>query len=221
MFKNYFKTALRNLLRNKGMAFINIFGLAIGMTCCLLIMLFVQDETSYDKQHKDSSRVYRIVKDFVNDDGSKLPDATTPPALAPAMQNEIPEIEKVTRVFPSWGYKNLVQAGEKKFLEERFYRVDSSFFEVFTFPLVRGDVKSVFKELNSVVITESISKKYFGDDDPMGKILKTDMGDLAVTGVLRDVPENNHFHFDFLVSIRKLRGNTDLTWGWYNFLYLC
>jgi putative ABC transport system permease protein len=217
MFSNFFKTALRNMLRNKGMSFINIFGLAIGMTCCLLIMLFVKDETSYDKQHKDSNRVYRVVKDFVNDDGSKLPDATTPPALAPAMQNEIPEIEKVTRVFPSWGGKYLIQSGEKKFLEERVFRVDSSFFDVFTFPLVRGEVKSVFKELNSVVITESISSKYFGNDDPMGKVLKTDMGDLAVTGVLKDVPENNHFHFDFLVSVRKLRGNIDLNWGFYNF----
>ena len=103
MFRNYFKVALRNLWKNKGLSFINIFGLAAGLACTLLIYLFVSDELSYDRFHHNPENIYRVVKDFVNDDGSRLPDATTPPALAHAMQKEIPGVERVTRVFPGWG----------------------------------------------------------------------------------------------------------------------
>src|SRR3954464_3040098 len=103
MFRNYIKVALRNLWKNKVFSFINIFGLATGMACSLLIFLFVKDEVSYDSFHKDASHIYRVVKDFVNDDGSRLPDATTPPALASFMQREIPEVATTTRVFPNWG----------------------------------------------------------------------------------------------------------------------
>src|SRR5687768_18565200 len=134
MLKNFFKIAFRNLARHKAISFINIFGLAISMACCLLILLFIRHELSYDKYHADAGQVYRVVKDFVNDDGTTLPDATTPPALAPAMQNKIPEIAKVTRVFPGWGRKYFVQYGDKRFIEEKVYRVDSSFFDVFSFP---------------------------------------------------------------------------------------
>ncbi len=119
MLKNYFKIAFRNLWRAKAFSFINIFGLAIGMACSLLIFLFVKDEISYDRFHKDADNIYRVVKDFVNDDGTTLPDATTPPALAPAMQKEIPEIASVTRVFPSWGGNFLIKHGNKRITEER------------------------------------------------------------------------------------------------------
>jgi putative ABC transport system permease protein len=217
MIKNYFKIAFRNLFRHRSVSFINIFGLAVGMTCCLLIMLYVKDEVSYDRYHKDADRVYRVVKDFVNDDGTKLPDATTPPALAMAMQKEIPEVECIARVFPGWGRKYLFQYADKRFLEEKIYRVDSSFFDVFSFPFVKGDAKSSFKEINSVLLTETSARKYFGDDNPMGKIIHTDLGELMVTGVLKDVPANSHFHFDFLVSVRKLGGAIDADWGFYNF----
>lgn len=217
MIKNYFKIAVRNLVRHKGVSFINIFGLAVGMACCLLIMLYVKDEISYDRYHKNADRIYRLVKDFINDDGTKLPDATTPPALAMAIQKEIPEVESVTRVFPGWGRKYLFQYADKRFLEEKLYRIDSSFFDVFTFPFVKGDAKSSLKELNSVLLTETSATKYFGYDDPMGKVLRTDLGDLMVTGVLKDVPSNSHFHFDFLVSVRKIGGAIDANWGFYNF----
>ncbi len=217
MIKNYFKIAFRNLLRHRSVSFINIFGLAVGMTCCLLIMLYVKDEISYDRYHKNADHIYRVVKDFINDDGTKLPDATTPPALAMAMQKEIPEVESVTRVFPGWGRKYLFQYADKRFLEEKLYRVDSSFFDVFTFPFIKGSAKSSFKELNSVLLTESVARKYFGNDEPLGKVIRTDLGDLMVTGVLKDVAANSHFHFDFLVSVRKLRGAIDADWGFYNF----
>jgi putative ABC transport system permease protein len=217
MLRNFFLIAWRNLQRNKIYSFINIAGLGLGIACALLIILYVADEISYDSYHRDARNIYRVVKDFVNDDGSRLPDATTPPALAPAMQKELPEVAKVTRIFPGWGNKFLIRYGEKRFIEERLFRVDSSFFEVFSFPFARGNAKSAFADRNFILITESMAKKYFGNEDPMNKILKTDFGDLPVKGVLSDVPSNTHFHFDFLVSLRKFRDNVDSYWGWYNF----
>ena len=217
MLKNFLKIALRNIGKHKSISFINIFGLAVSMACCLLIMLFVKDELSYDKFHKNANRIHRIVKDFVNDDGSRLPDATTPPALAPAMKAELPEVEEVTRIFPNWGTRYLFQYGDKRFNEEGVYRVDSNFFDVFTFPFIKGNPKTAFKNISDLLITESSAKKYFGADDPMGKILRTDLGELKVSGVLKDVPDNSHFHFDFLISIRKINGNIDANWGFYNF----
>ena len=218
MIKNYFKIAWRSLLKNKGYSFINIFGLATGMACSLLIFLFVKDETSYDRFHKDAGQVYRVVKDFVNDDGSRLPDATTPPALAPAMQKDIPEVAITTRVFPGWGANFLIKYGDKKINEDKLYRVDSSFFDVFTFPFVHGNAKDAFKEVQSIVLTESSAKRYFGNDNPVGKTLQIDrLGNLKVTGVVKDVPHASHFHFDFLISTRKFGGNIDADWGFYNF----
>jgi putative ABC transport system permease protein len=218
MFRNYFKIAIRNLWKNKGLSFINIFGLASGMACSLLIFLFVTDELSYDRFNAGSDRIYRVVKDFVNDDGSRLPDATTPPAIAPAIQKEIPGIEHVTRVFPGWGANFLFTYKDKHIYEQKLYRVDSSFFDVFTFPFAQGNAKNAFKDLNSVVITQTTAKKYFGSEDPMGKVLHEDrLGDLMVTGVVKDVPQDSHFHFDFLISTRKLAGNIDENWGFYNF----
>jgi putative ABC transport system permease protein len=218
MFRNYFKIAVRNLWKNKGLSFINIFGLATGMACSLLIFLFVTDELSYDRFNKDADRIYRVVKDFVNDDGSRLPDATTPPAAAPAIQKEIPGIEHVTRVFPSWGNNFLITYKDKHIYEEKLYRIDSSFFDVFTFPFVEGNAKTALKEVNSIVLTQTAAKKYFGAEDPMGKVLHIDvLGDAKVSGVLKNVPENAHFHFDFLIPVRKFSGNIDGNWGWYNF----
>jgi putative ABC transport system permease protein len=168
MFRNYFKIAIRNLWRNKGLSFINIFGLAAGMACSLLIFLFVTDELSYDRFNNNSDRIFRVVKDFVNSDGSHLPDATTPPAAAPAIQKEIPGIEHVTRVFPGWGNNYLISYKDKHIYDEKLYRIDSSFFDVFTFPFVEGDAKNPFKEVNSVIITQTQAKKYFGTESPMG-----------------------------------------------------
>ena len=113
MIKNYFKVAWRSLLRHKGFSLINIFGLSVGITCCVLVALFIKDEMSYDKYNKDANRLYRVVKDFVNDDGSKLPDATTPPAIGAAIQKDIPEIEHMVRFMPGWVI-NIIYAMVKK-----------------------------------------------------------------------------------------------------------
>lgn len=218
MFKNYFNIAVRNLWRHKGLSFINIFGLATGMACSLLIFSFVADELSYDRFNRDADRIVRVVKDFVNSDGSHLPDATTPPPLAPAMQKDIPGIEHVTRVYPGWGGNFLISYKDKNIYTEKLFRVDSSFFDVFTFPFVEGNAKDAFKQVQSILITQTAAKRYFGSENPMGKVLRVDrLGDLMVTGVLKDVPDNAHFHFDFLVSIRKFQDEFLSNWNRYEF----
>jgi len=215
MIKNYLRVTFRNLWRNRGFSFINIIGLAAGIVCSLLIFLFVQDELSYDAFHKDADNVYRIVKDFVNDDGSKIPDATTPAALAPAMQKEIPEVASITRIRPNWGNSYVIKYGNKKITEERLLGVDSSFFNVFTFPFVYGNAKTAFRDINSIVLTRSSAKKIFGNENPVGKVLEVDaFGSMAVSAVLKDVPANSHFHFDYLVSFRKQPGNPELDNNW-------
>jgi putative ABC transport system permease protein len=219
MLKNYFKVSLRNLWKNKGFSAINIFGLATGMACSLLIFLFVHDEKSYDRYHKNAENIYRVVKDFVNDDGSRVPDATTPPSIAPAIQKEIPGVENVTRVFPSWGRDYYIKYGDKTFSEHNLYRVDSSFFDVFTFSFLKGEPQNALGNNSSVVLTESAAKKYFGDNEPIGKVLTVDdLGDMMVTAIIEDVPQASHFHFDVLVSVRTFPApGMDADWGWYNF----
>ena len=217
MIINYFKIAWRSLLKYKGFSLINIFGLATGMACSLLIFLFVKDELSYDQYHKNAGRTYRVVKDFINDDGTRIPDATSPPALAPAMQREIPEVEGVTRIRPDWGGTWLVEYGDKKNISEnRYWRADSNFFDIFTYTFIKGDPKTALSDVTSVVITQSIAKKYFGDEDPIGKTLKISCcgGSLKVTAVIKDVPGNSHFHFDLLSSFKQF-GDVDANWDQY------
>jgi len=218
MIKNYFKIAWRSLLKYKVFSFINIFGLATGMACSLLIFLFVKDEISYDRYHKDADRIYRVVKDFINDDGSRIPDATSPTALASAMQREIPEVETVTRLFPNWGGSWIVEYGDKKISEQRFWRADSNFFDVFTYSFIKGDPKTALNDVSSVVITETVAKRYFGKEDPLGKTLKISCcgGSLKVTAVIKDVPANSHFHFDLLSSFGQLNANND-NWNTYDY----
>jgi putative ABC transport system permease protein len=215
MFTNYLKTAFRTFRRNKAFTFINVLGLAIGMACSLLIFLFVKDETSYDRFHKNEDNIYRVVKDFVNDDGSRIPDATTPAPLAPAMQQEMPEVVSITRIRPNWGRSYLVKYKEKKLAEEKIYGVDSSFFDVFTFPFLEGSAKTAFQNPAGIVLAESAARRLFGNEDPMGKIINVDaFNDMMVTGVIKDVPSNSHLHFDFLVSYRKQPGDSRQVTNW-------
>ncbi|MBL7698077.1 MAG: ABC transporter permease [Chitinophagaceae bacterium] len=217
MFKSYWKIAFRSLWKNKHVTFINIFGLAIGIACSLLIFLFVQDENSYDRFYKDAQNIHRVVKDFINDDGSRIPDATSPGPLATAIKRDIPEIEHVTRLFPAWGNNRLVKYKNKKINESRYFRADSTFFDVFNLPFIRGNKKTALPDAESVVITESIAKKYFNNEDPLGKTLLFDSEEpLKVTGVIADVPSNSHIHFDFLASNKQLGVFLDTAWGSYN-----
>ena len=226
MLRNYFNVALRNLLRNKSASLIKIISLSVGMICFSIISLFIYHELSYDRFHENPEQVFRVVKDFVNNDGSRIPDATTPPAFGPAIQKDLPEVAYTTRLFPNWGRKYLIQYDDIRSYEEGVVRIDSSFFDVFSFPFVKGEKKTAMANPNFIILTESTSKRIFGDGDPMGKALKIDISrdgtDFFVTGVIKDVPENSHFMFDFLISLRTFDNPLDdnplaNNWGFYNF----
>lgn len=217
MFKNYWKIAFRSLWRNKQVTFINVFGLAIGIACSLLIFLFVQDEKSYDRFHKDAHNIHRVAKDFINADGSRIPDATTPGPLADALRREIPDIEHVARLFPAWGSNVLFKYKNVKINEPLYFRADSTIFDVLSFQFIRGNKKTALPDAESVVLTETSAKKYFGSEDPMGKTILLDgESPLRVTAIIKDIPANSHVHFDFLGSTKQLGVFLDTAWGSYN-----
>jgi putative ABC transport system permease protein len=205
MLNNYLKIALRNIKRYKGYSLINILGLATGMACCLLIVLYIQDELSYDAFHVNADRIFRVVTS-TSGDGTPT-NATGTFGTGPAMREDFPEVVDFVRI-RNMGQGTRIYIGheDRKFYEERFFFADPSIFKVFTFPLLRGDTEKVLSEPNSIVITESMAEKYFGHEDPMGQTLETDpynsgeMMVFRVTGIAEDVPGNSHFHFDFLAS---------------------
>ena len=200
MLKNYFKISLRNLKKNKGYAFINIFGLAIGLACCLLIVLFVRDELSYDRFHENAERTHRIVRQS----GDLAPSVTVSVPLAPALMNTFPEVQHATRLFHYW-FTPLISRGEEGFYEEHTYFTDSLFFEVFDFSLARGNPATALREPFSILLTETMARKYFGDEDPVGQTLMMNAAHaFTVTGILEDPPRTSHFTFDFLAAIESL-----------------
>ena len=199
MFKNYLATAIRHLLRYKGYSAINVLGLAVGITSCILIMLYVQDELSYDQHHEKKERIYRLVKSDTAD-GKTNESAFTPPSWAPVLAMEYPEIEHFTRLKPP-NSRWLVRYGDKRSYEKHFVVADSSVFDIFTIPLVQGNAKTALAEPHAVVVSESMVKKYFGDENPIGKVIAADDKYMfTVTGIMRDLPKNSHFHADFLAS---------------------
>lgn len=210
MFKNYFKIALRNLLKNKAYSFINIFGLAIGIACCLLILLFIQDELSYDRFHEKADQIYRITLNGKLGDNEFFVPVTAPP-LGKALVEEYPEVEAAARV-RSFGFP-VLRYNDKVFSEEKFYWADSTFTDVFTLEFVKGDPKTALVEPASVVLTERMAQKYFGNEDPMGKLLNSDnRRDYKVTGVVKEFPAASHWHFDFLASMSTYPFTADPNW---------
>ncbi|MFQ5751728.1 MAG: ABC transporter permease [bacterium] len=203
MFKNFVKISLRNLGKYKSYSFINIVGLAIGMAVCLLIFLFVQDELSYDRFHKNADHIYRVVGDL--NTGKISPEsAATGPPLAPAMLVEMPSVLDAVRI----AHKRdvLVQSDSRRFYENRVGYADASMFNVFSFPLITGDAATVLTARYSIVISEAVAVKYFGTENPIGKILTLDNEfEYKITGVMQDMPSNSHFRFDFLASFESLR----------------
>ena len=217
MFSNYFKVALRNLLHQKGFSFINIFGLALGISCTALIGMWVSDELSYDKFHQGHERIYRIT--------STLPEmqvhaAVTSVPLGPAILNELPEVEEMVRI--TGIHHDLMQVGDMKFEEEGILFVDSNFFQVFTFPFIKGDPAHALENPEGIVITEEMAMKYFGSTDVLDKtIRKNNKEDFTVVGVIANVPSNSHLQFNFVQPMSFLaRTNSDLKnnkWDNFNF----
>lgn len=215
MFKNYLLIILRNFSRNRAFSMINTLGLVLGISCFTIILLFVENEFSYDKFHKHPENIFRIVKDFVNKDGTKIPDARTPPALTTAIRHELPEVERITRFVSTGGRRNLLEYGDKRFYELNLLSIDSSFFQVFDFQFVHGSKNRPFNGIHSILLTETTAHKYFGDENPIGKIIRTNINnqtDFEVTAVLKDVPENSHFSFDVLIPFES-RINPDTDWN--------
>jgi putative ABC transport system permease protein len=228
MLNNYIKIAFRNIQRQKGYSFINISGLAIGMACCLLIVLFIQDELSYDNFHKNGNRIFRVVTS-TSEDGIPT-NANGIFATGPALKKDFPDVVDFVRI-RTMGQSTRIYIGnnERKFYEDKFFFVDSSFFSVFTFPLLRGDAKKVLSAPHSMVITEAMADKYFGNQDPIGQTLESDpynsgkLMTFQVTGIAKNVPNNSHFHFDFLASYADQ--TEDLTrfsgiWSHYTYVLL-
>ena len=200
MFKNYLIIALRNFKRHKGFSFINILGLAIGLACTILIAAFVWYELSFDGYHEKAERIYRIGSQY--GPGIESRGAYTAPPMAIAMSNEFPEIEHIARL-SLWRSNNMVSFKNKRFLEKGIIQADAAVFDVFTIPFIWGDAKSALTEPYSLVITQHISRKYFGDENPLGRSLQIDdqENEYQITGVVENCPENSHFQFDMIGSL--------------------
>ena len=200
MINNYFKVAMRYLLRNKGYTAINILGLAIGITCCILIMLFVRSEWSYDKFHSKSDRIYRawVLENY--DDQDDIIDIVTPLPLAGALQSSFAEIETTCRVF---NLNTLVKIGDQSFSED-MRMVDSSFFRMFDFELPEGIRENPFPTSNSIILTEKIAKKYFGKQNPIGKTIELQLANervmFSVSGIAKSAPEESSVKYNALIS---------------------
>ncbi|MCK5055058.1 MAG: ABC transporter permease [Candidatus Aminicenantes bacterium] len=210
MFKYYLKTAFRNLLRFKTISLINITGLTIGITVCTLLLLYVQDELSFDNFHKDSDNIYRILRE----------SPYTAPQLSKLLKDNFPEIIETTRILPQ--DEKYVKHRERRYIEKSFAYVDPGFFKVFSFKLKRGDSETALKHPFSIVITEKMAKKYFDEESPIGKTLRIDTShDYTITGILEEMPQNSHFRYDIMATLvdgEKVFGKLIHNWGWQNFI---
>ena len=210
MIKNFLKTAWRNLIKNKTYSIINILGLAIGLSCFLLIAMYVIDELSFDRYNDKAGRIYRINSD-IKFGGAEMHMPVTSDMMGQLLKKDYPEAEQYTRIYTFNGNK-LIKKGNEYINEAKVAHVDSTFFDVFTLPAIEGNTKTALDEPNTVVLTKSAALKYFGTTDVVGKTIETNDNDhtfYKVTAVIKDIPENSHFHFDFLFSMK----NVDYRWG--------
>jgi putative ABC transport system permease protein len=211
MFRNFIKVAFRNIWRQKGYALINILGLAIGLATSILIFLFVLYEKRYDRYHANAGYIYRIYTEGRMAD-TEFKGPITAVASAPVFNDEIPEVVNFTRLDRSQNV--LIRHGDKTYLENNFLWADSGFFEIFSFQLISGDPSRVLKEPRSMVISQSTAKRYFGNEDPVGRVLEVfrDSVDYIITGVMQDIPGNSHFQGDFVVDFQSHHRVEETQW---------
>jgi putative ABC transport system permease protein len=231
MIFSYLQIAFRNLLRNKFYSLINIAGLGLGLACVFLILQYLKQELSYDRFHENSENIYRITWEDEN------PQTRTPHPMAQALVQDFPEVKSAVSITPLWGIGLTKQTlsfrnpeSTNRFDENGVMAVDSNFFKVFSFPLLKGDRNTVLENPDGILISGSMSKKYFGEEEPLGKHLAVNDGQalVEVVGVFEDVPLESHFHFDFLVSYDREKSFEDpeskyYTWddfGHYNYIKL-
>ena len=211
MYLSYFKTTLRNIQRNRVHSILNITGLAMGMACTIVILFWVRYELSFDRYHKNADYIYRVVTD-IHYGSLKGKYAISNHPIGPTIQRDFPEVKKAVRFHQVWG-RPIVQYGDKQAVQESMYYADNTVFDVFTLPLLRGNVDSALTSAYSIVITEEMAAKYFGNEDPLGKVMKIrsaihsdlyNKPDFTVTGVFKKLPPNSHFTFDMLLSYETM-----------------
>lgn len=212
MIKNYFKVAFRNLLRNKGFSFINISGLAIGMASAILIFLWIQSEVTYDRFHEKEDRIYEAWNQ-AHFSGKLHSWSTTPKILARTVEKDLPEVERAVRV--NWQNNFLFSVGDKRLMSAGNI-VDTGFLHLFSFPMIKGNPETALNGVSSIVVTEKLANKLFDGEDPMGKVVKIDNQDnFTITGVLKDLPKNTRFNFEYLIPWQyAIQKNwDDSNWG--------
>lgn len=222
MFLNHLNIALRSLLKNKVHSLISVFGLAFGIACVFMIILYLQGELSYDRFHEKPENLYRITWEDDN------PQTRTPHPMAQALKTDFPEVLSAVSLTPLYAagltrethsFRNL--KCDTRYDEKNILAVDTTFFDVFSFPLLKGNPETVLKQVNGVLLSESMARKYFPDEDPVGQHLAVDAQDylVEVVGVFKDVPRNSHFHFDFLVSYLREKSfdSLDAFFSWADF----
>jgi putative ABC transport system permease protein len=202
MIKNYFKIALRNIKRYSTYSILNISGMAIGMACSILILLWVQDEWSYDRHFKDANNLYRVLEKTISIDGHLFQEAKPPTALASALKEQYPEIVRSSKYLT---FPVSLQKGDE-YISEVVAFTDQDFIKMFDIEFKRGDINSVFNGPQNIILTEEMAYKYFGNDDPIGKTLKPSGFIFTVAGVVKSLPHNSHLKFDFLVPFQYLKG---------------
>ena len=216
MIKNYLVIAIRNARRHFGYTCINVFGLAVGLACCLLIALFIIEELNYDTYHEHSGQIYRITKGT---------NASTPEYWAPALEETFPEVEYAVRLLGGFS-RAVITHDEQHFKEPNGLYADASVFQVFSWPLLQGDPESVLVAPYSVVLSEQLARKHFGQEDPVGKTLNIggmsndpERSEYTITGVMADIPRHSHVRFEYIISYRTVevlndagRWGTPLSW---------
>src|SRR5687767_9202233 len=213
MLSNFFKISLRNLARHKGFSFINLSGLTLGLTACLLIGLFVRDERSYDKFVPHGERIYRIYSEGAGVAGGEKM-VTTPPMISTALQQEFPEVDLTLRLMKIYS-KDLFEAGDKKFYEEGGVYADSTFFEMFPLTFLKGSPEKVLYDPASIVLSESMAERYFGRENPVGRELLFNKNPMVVKGVYRQEPMF-HLQLNYIIPMSGagLPPERLQSWGW-------
>ncbi|WP_431214421.1 ABC transporter permease [Puia sp. P3] len=208
MFKNYLKITFRNLAKYKFISFINIFGLTVGLTCCLLILTYILHETSYDKYNTQANRIWRVTRSWNNKEGIvSLHLGAIAPAFGPLLLNDFPDIQKMTRLLAS--NPSPIRYEDKVFNEKDLYFADNNLFSVFDVNLLKGDRHNALADPFSIVMTPAVARKYFGDADPINKIVRLDnQVNFKVTGIIAPFPSNSHFHPEVLLSFPTLNDST-------------
>lgn len=212
MLKNYLISGIRSLLKHRFYSFINITGLALGLAACLLLVTWIVHELSYDQFHQSKDRIYRVSLEY-SFGGQTSKTSVSPTALLPALDKNFPEVENGVRLYnPSIFNPYVVRRDQALFQEKAFYYADSTFFEVFTFPLVEGSPEKALSAPNSVVLTRSTARKYFGNTEVLGKTIIVNEKDYTVTGLIEDLPTNSTIQFDLLGSFSSLRASHEQIW---------